>query len=125
MRGRAVEAGRNPPRKILLELRRIFLREPRRHQRSRLRRTDSLPSAGLREYDVPEVDIGIDEGHSHEASLALLPQGSDDTVHRLGGMLVEYFDGLAGDQRSIHKNEGTMRTHDISGGLQVDSFTFR
>src|SRR6266849_8756039 len=99
MWGRAVEAGRFTPRKIPLELRGIFLPEPRRHQRSRHCRTDSLAGAGLGEYDVPEVDIGIDEGHAHESSFPLLAQGSDDAIHRLGGMFIENFDGLAEAQR--------------------------
>src|SRR6266849_7598900 len=72
MWGRAVEAGRFTPRKIPLELRGIILPEPRRHQRSRHCRTDSLAGAGLGEYDVPEVDIRIDEGHAHESSFSLL-----------------------------------------------------
>src|SRR5713226_10725370 len=124
MQGRAVEAGRYPPSKIQLELRSIFLPETWRHQRSSHGRTDSLSRAGLRKDDVPEVDIGINECNAHESSFPLLPQGSNDAVHRLGGMLVEDFDDLAGNQRGIHKHKGPVGTHDVGGGLEVDGFAF-
>ena len=73
---------------------------------------------------MPEVNIGSDESHAHESSLAFFPQGSDDAIHRLGGMLVENFDGLAGDQWSIHEHQGTVSGNDVGGGLEVDGFAF-
>src|SRR5204863_11706 len=59
----------------------IFLPESGRHRRSSNRGANRLAGAGLREYDVPEIDIGIDECNSHESSFALFPQGSHDTIH--------------------------------------------
>src|SRR5713226_4495747 len=122
---RVAEAGRYPPRKTPSELRRIILPESRGYQSPCHRRPDGLAGAGLRKNDVPEVYIGVDEGHAHESSFPLLTQGSDDAVHGLSGMLVENFDGLAGDQRSIHEYQGAVGGHDVSGGFQVDSFAFR
>ncbi|SRR6266851_1484530 len=124
MQGRAVEAGRYPPSKIQLELRSIFLPETWRHQRSSHGRTDSLSRAGLRKDDVPEVDIGINECNAHESSFPLLPQGSNDAVHRLGGMLVEDFDDLPGDQRGVHEHQCPMGAHDVGRGPKVDRFAF-
>jgi len=55
---------------------------------------------------VPEVYIGIDESHAHEPSLTLFTQGSDNTIDRLGSVLVEDFDDLARNQWRIHEHQG-------------------
>jgi len=101
------------------------LPESWRHQGSRNRRTNCLARAGLRKNDVPEVDIGIDEGNSDEPSFTFFAQGSHDAIHRIGSMFVENFDGLARNQRRVHEHQGTVGADDISRGLQVNRFTFR
>src|SRR5437763_1039803 len=75
----------------------VFLTKTRRHERSRNRRANRLAGARLREYHVPEVDIGIDECNPHESSFALFPQGCHDAIHRMGSMLVEDLNSLAGN----------------------------
>jgi hypothetical protein len=86
--------------------------------------TNRLARARLRKYDVPEIDIRIDERDAHEAPVALLAQRSYDTLHRIGSMLVENSDGLARNQRCIHENQGAVGAYNVSGGFQVNRFAF-
>ena len=102
----AVEGGGSNPRNREnpdLKLVVVVLAEAGRNERPGLRGADRLARAGFGENDVPEVSVGRGEGDADKAPLPLLAQGSDVTLGRFVGHLIENTDVLPGDEGRIHK----------------------
>src|SRR6266704_3300619 len=102
----------------------VVLAEAGGNERSGLRRADGLARAGFGKNDVPEVGVWRAEGDVNKAALPLLAQGSDMTLGRFGRHLIENTDVLPGNEGRIHKQEGSVGAHHVSGSLQINGFAF-
>ncbi len=102
----------------------VVLAEAGGNERSGLRGADGLARAGFGKNDVPEVGVWRAEGDANKAALPLLAQGSDMTLGRFGRHLIENTDVLPGDEGRIHKQEGSVGAHHVSGSLQINGFAF-
>jgi hypothetical protein len=74
---------------------------------------------------MPKIDVGIGKCNAHEPSLALLSQRGDNTVDRMGGVLIENLDDLSRDQRGIHEEKSSIGTDYVGGSAEVNRLAFR
>jgi len=74
---------------------------------------------------MPEVAFRVREADTNETPLLFFTYGGHKTLDGFGSHFVENADQLAGQQRSVHYDERSVRAHELSKGFQINSLAFR